>query len=169
MLNLTFKEIPATDEQQVRELIKHVLGGLKEKDFFIPYEEWEYRSFFDPSYGLIHGAYDKETLVGISQLYYSEAIISEAKNILGISEYGCGELGGNLVLPDYRGHGIMYTLGKLQIKLAKESGDRFVFALAHPDNIGSKKSLDKIGFTLQKTQATSSGYLRDFFIIDFQN
>ncbi len=63
MNNLTYKEINKEDEKQLRDLIKIVLDGLENPQFFIPYEKWELEQIFDKSYAPLHGAYDGEKLV----------------------------------------------------------------------------------------------------------
>jgi len=62
MNNLVFKEVDQKDKKQVMDLIKNVLGGLERKEFFIPYEEWELKEFFNKDYALLHGAYDGDKL-----------------------------------------------------------------------------------------------------------
>ena len=164
MINLVFKEVPISDKGQVRQLAEHVIGNLERPEFFIPYADWEYDCFFEKSYGLIHGAYYEDKLVGISQLYFSDEIISEAVQFMGLSESKCCELGGNLVNPDFRKKGIMNTLGAIQLKLATKIGFDYVIALAHPDNIGSIKALDKLKFNYLKYGILSNGFERNFYL-----
>lgn len=54
MAELEYKKIDKRDEQQVRELINIVLGGLEKKEYFIPYEEWELQKLFDESYAPLY-------------------------------------------------------------------------------------------------------------------
>ena len=138
MNNLTYKEINKEDEKQLRDLIKIVLDGLENPQFFIPYEKWELEQIFDKSYAPLHGAYDGEKLVGMAQLYVKEDFLKEYKEILGLQSFRVCELGGNLVLPEYRGKGIMYALIKLQAELAKDMGFDYVISMAHPENFVSK-------------------------------
>ena len=91
--------------------------------------------------------------------------MQEYIDILGLNEYKVCELGGNLVLPEYRGNGIMYELIKLQTKLAKDMGFDYIISMAHPDNMGSKKSLMKIGLEYVKTTTVNESFLRDIFIM----
>ena len=110
MNNLTYKEINKEDEKQLRDLIKIVLDGLENPQFFIPYEKWELEQIFDKSYAPLHGAYDGEKLVGMAQLYVKEDFLKEYKEILGLQSFRVCELGGNLVLSEYRGNGITTKL-----------------------------------------------------------
>ena len=54
MSELEYKKIDKKDEQQVRDLINTVLGGLERKEYFIPYEEWELNSLFDENYAPLY-------------------------------------------------------------------------------------------------------------------
>ena len=91
--------------------------------------------------------------------------MQEYIDILGLNGYKVCELGGNLVLPEYRGNGIMYELIKLQTKLAKDMGFDYITSMAHPYNMGSKKSLMKIGLEYVKTTTVNESFLRDIFIM----
>ena len=46
-MNLVYKKIEEKDKEQLFKLIETVLGGLEDKEYFIPYEQWEYDSMFD--------------------------------------------------------------------------------------------------------------------------
>ena len=163
-MDLEYKKIPKEDEQQVRDLINIVLGGLEKQEFFIPYEEWELKSLFNEEYAPIHGAYDGEKLVGMAQLYVDQNMLKEFKDVMGLSEYKVCELGGNLVLPEYRGMGITSQLHKIQNKLAKELKFDYIISMAHPENIGSLKALQKIGLEYLKTTTVANGHLRDIYM-----
>ena len=110
MSDLIYKEIEKKDEKQLRNLIKTVLGGLENPQFFIPYADWELEQLYDKSYAPLHGAYDGDKLVGMAQLYIRQDFLQEYIDILDLNGYKVCELGGNLVLPEYRGNGIMYKL-----------------------------------------------------------
>lgn len=64
MNNLVYKKIKETDKEQVFNLIQTVLDGLENKEYFIPYEQWELDSMFDDkNYAPLYGAYDGDKLV----------------------------------------------------------------------------------------------------------
>lgn len=165
MSKFIFKEIEKKDEKQLRNLIKTVLEGLENPQFFIPYAEWELEQLYDKSYAPLHGAYDGEKLVGMAQLYIKEEFLEEYVNVLNLNGYRVCELGGNLVLPEYRKQGITYELMKLQAKLAKEMGFDYIISMAHPDNIGSKRALMKLGLEYVKTTIVNETFLRDIFMM----
>lgn len=165
MEDFTFKEIERKDEKQLRKLIKTVLDNLENPQFFIPYAEWELEQLYDKSYAPLYGAYDGEKLVAMAQLYIREDFLQEYINLLGLNNYKVCELGGNLVLPEYRRKGIMHKLMKMQIELAKNMKFDYVISMAHPDNEASKRNLTKLGLKYVKQEVVNEIYLRDIYIM----
>lgn len=163
-MKFEFKEIEKKDEKQLMNLIKTVLDNLEKEEYFIPYEKWELESMFDKTYAPLYGAYDNEKLVAMTQLYIREDFLEEYINILDLKGNRVCELGGNLVLPEYRGKGLITELMKLQSNLAKEMKFDYIISMAHPDNIASKKSLEKIGLKYVKTTTVNGKYLRDIYM-----
>jgi len=165
-MELVYKKIEEKDKEQLFELIEIVLGGLENKEYFIPYEQWEYDSMFDEkNYAPLYGAYDKDKLVGMAQLYVSQDMLAEFKKEFGLENYIICELGGNLVLPEYRGRGITTKLQKMELELAKNLGFDYIISMAHPDNIGSCKTLEKVGLDFIKTTTLSNGFLRNLYML----
>lgn len=63
-MNLVYKKIEEEDKEKVFSLIETVLSGLENKEYFIPYEQWELDSMFDEeNYAPLYGAYDGDKLV----------------------------------------------------------------------------------------------------------
>lgn len=63
-MNLIYKKVEENDKEQVFNLIDIVLSGLENKDYFIPYEQWELDSMFDDkNYAPLYGAYDGDKLI----------------------------------------------------------------------------------------------------------
>lgn len=165
-MNLTYKKIPESDKEQVFNLIDEVLTNLENRDYFIPYEDWELNSMFDEkNYAPLYGAYDNNKLVGMAQLYVSQDMLNDFKKEFKLTEYKVCELGGNLVLKEYRGHGITTTLQKMELELAKKLGFDYIISMAHPDNVGSSKTLEKVGLKFVKTTTLSNGFLRNLYML----
>lgn len=165
MNELTYKKIEEKDKDQLFALIDTVLSGLPDEAHFIPYEQWELDSMFDEvNYAPLYGAYDGDKLVGMAQLYVSQDMLKDFKEEFGLSEYKVCELGGNLVLPEYRGRGITTTLQKMEMELAKELGFDYIISMAHPDNVASCKTLEKIGLEFVKETTLSNGFLRKLYM-----
>lgn len=164
-MELVYKKIKECDKDQLFELINVVLNGLPDQSHFIPYEQWELDSIFDDvNYAPLYGAYDGDKLVGMAQLYVSQDMLKDFKDEYGLSSYKVCELGGNLVLPEYRGLGITTKLQTIEMELAKELGFDYIISMAHPDNIGSCKTLEKIGLDFVKETTLSNGFLRKLYM-----
>lgn len=168
MAEIIFKKVPKQDELQLRNIINVVLGGLERPEFFIPYEEWEIKKMFEEDYAPLLGAYDGDKLVAMAQLYVDQDMLKEFKEVLGIADKKVCELGGNLVLPEYRGQGLMFKMIQIQHEWAKELGYDYIISMAHPDNIGSLKSLEKLGLQYIKTTTVANGHLRAIYMKKIQ-
>ena len=164
-MELIYKKIEERDKEQLFKLIDVVLSNLEDSSYFIPYEQWEYDSMFDESYAPLYGAYDGEKLVGMAQLYVSQTMLKDFKSEFGLDEYTVCELGGNLVLPEYRGRGITTKLQKIQLELARNLGFDYIISMAHPNNIGSCKTLEKVGLEFIKETTLSNGFLRKLYML----
>ena len=164
-MELVYKKIEEKDKEQLFKLIDIVLGGLPNPQYFIPYEEWEYESMFDEeNYAPLYGAYDGDKLVGMAQLYVSQDMLKDFKDEFGLTEYQVCELGGNLVLPEYRGNGITTKLQTMLFQIAKDRGFDYIISMAHPDNVGSCKTLEKVGLEYVKETVLSNGFLRKLYM-----
>ena len=164
-MELIYKKIEEKDKEQLFKLIDIVLNGLPDQSHFIPYEQWELDSMFDDvNYAPLYGAYDGEKLVGMAQLYVSQDMLKDFKEEFDLTEYKVCELGGNLVLPEYRGRGITTRLQTIEMQLAKDLGFDYIISMAHPDNIASKRNLEKVGLEFVKTDTVNETFLRDIYI-----
>ena len=165
-MELIYKKIDKKDSDQLFDLIEKVLGGLENPDYFIPYEQWELDRMFDEeNYAPLLGAYDGDKLVGMAQLYVSQDMLAGFKKDYKLEEYKICELGGNLVLPEYRGRGITTKLQTMLLEIAKTKDFDYIISMAHPDNIGSLKTLEKIGLEMIKTTKLSNGFLRTLYML----
>lgn len=103
-------------------------------------------------------------LFGMAQLYVSQDMLADKKRELELEDYTVCELGGILVLPEYRGNGIATALQKIELELALELEFDYVISMAHPDNIGSQKTLEKVGLNFIKETRLSNGFLRKLYM-----
>ena len=164
-MELVFKKVEEKDKEQLFELINIVLNGLPDQAHFIPYEQWELESMFDDvNYATLYGAYDGDKLVGMAQLYVSQDMLNDFKKEFNLTDYKVCELGGNLVLPEYRGMGITTKLQTIELELAKNLGFDYIISMAHPDNIGSCKTLERVGLEFVKETTLSNGFLRKLYM-----
>lgn len=121
--------------------------------------------FDEKNYAPLYGAYDGDKLVGIAQLYVSQDMLADFKAEFDFTEFKVCELGGNLVLPEYRGNGITTKLQTMELQFAKELGFDYIISMAHPNNIGSCKTLEKVGLKFVKETTLSSGFLRKLYML----
>lgn len=165
MSNIVYKKVEKEDKEQLFNLIDTVLGGLENKEYFIPYEQWELDSMFDDiNYAPLYGAYDGDKLVGMAQLYVSQDMLKDFKIEFGLEDYKVCELGGNLVLPEYRGRGITTHLQTIEFDIAKKLGFDYIISMAHPNNVGSCKTLERVGLEFVKETRLSNGFLRKLYM-----
>lgn len=165
-MNLIYKKVEEKDTEQLFKLIDTVLGSLESEEYFIPYEQWELDSMFDEkNYAPLYGAYDGEKLVGMAQLYVSQNMLADFKKEFELENYEVCELGGNLVLPEYRGNGITTKLQTIELELARKLGFDYIISMAHPNNIGSCKTLERVGLKFVKETRLSNGFLRKLYML----
>ena len=105
------------------------------------------------------------SLFGMAQLYVSQKMLADFKKEFELEDYSVCELGGNLVLPEYRGNGITTKLQTMEIKLAKELGFDYIISMAHPENVGSCKTLERVGLKFIKETRLSNGFLRKLYML----
>ena len=162
-MEYTYKKIDETDKDKVFNLIDVVMKGLKSADFCVPFEQWEYDSMFDDkNYAPCFGAYDGDKLVGMMQLYVSQDFLADIKKELGLLKYKCCELGGALILSEYRSHGIAVNLGMMCYKAAQDLGFDYIVAAAHPENRSSYHTLERYADCVK--EANVGGYVRKLYM-----
>ncbi len=165
-LELEFKPVTKEDKEQFMSLVNTVLNNLENKDFFIPYESFEYDAMLNNSnYAKIFGAYHNNKLVAVSVLVFDKTIMEEEKLHYNINTCNICELGGNLVLPEYRGLKIASFLQKISIEYATNQKFSYVVSMAHPENIKGCKTLEGAGLKYLNTVKLNSGYLRNLYML----
>lgn len=96
-------------------------------------------------------------------------MLADFKKEFGLEDYTVCELGGNLVLPEYRGNGITTKLQTIEFELAEQLGFDYIISMAHPDNISSQKTLEKVGLNFIKETRLSNGFLRNLYMKKLEN
>jgi GNAT superfamily N-acetyltransferase len=165
-MEITYHRIRKSDKKNIDFLVKTCLENLPRKDFFIPFSKEDLKKFFDEKYGIRIGAYDGEKIVGIGCLYIDQNELSKIKSVLEISNKKVCELGDYLVLPEYRGHGIMRTIQSMLIDIAIESQFEVITSTVHPENIASLSVLSKHLQVIKTTEY--NGYLRNIMMKDIE-
>lgn len=167
MSDLVYRRIVKEDEKQLRKLIKVVLGNLKRPEFFVPFSEEEIEDMLDESKVIAYGAYDNERLVGSGQLFLDEKYVEDIKKAIKINDGKVLELGGYLVLDEYRNQGIMKKLQEILIEDAKKTGFDYAVITAHPDNIASNSVIRHSEAKLAKI-INLGGFLRNIYLLQLK-
>ena len=105
----------------------------------------------------------------MAQLYISQNMLADFKKEFGLENYTVCELGGNLILPEYRGNGITTNLQKIELELARKLGFDYIISMAHQNNIGSCKTLEKVGLKFVKETRLSNGFLRKLYMLKLRD
>lgn len=162
---IEYRKITLEEKESLRNLIDKVLNDLERKEFFIPFTEQEIDMMFDDSKVITYGAYDNNKLIGTAQLYLTENYVEEIKEILNLNNSSVAELGGALVLEEYRNKGIMKQLSKKLIEEAKNKQYEYIVITVHPENIASNKTFSFTGAKVEKTVKLGE-YLRNIYLLD---
>ena len=162
---IEYRKITIEEKESLVNLIDKVLQNLERKEFFIPFTTEEIDMMFDDSKVIVYGAYDNNKLVGTAQLYLSENYVEEIKQILSLDSNSVAELGGALVLEEYRNKGIMKELSKRLIEEAKNRSIEYIVITVHPENIASNKAFSYTGAKVKQT-VNLGEYLRNIYLLD---
>ncbi len=147
------------------EMSRKIVSFLPREEFLIPMTPEEYEgTFVDGSQDIVYGLFDNGQLIATSALLHDTRAYAEQAEVADILAHRCTEIGECMVLPDYRGQGLMLQLNQLLKADAQRLGVEYMLATAHPDNIASNTSLQHLGFSLVKT-FSRHGYLRNLYVM----
>lgn len=161
---MTVRPLDSADKQLFFDFNKRILDNLQNKDWFIPFAPDD-DGVLQPRHDFFYGQFDGDALVGISGLIFEEKFLGELREILGLQGEKIAEVGGSMVLPQYRGRNIMLTLNKMLVDKAREMGLTYLVATVHPDNIASSTSAEKLGFVKQTVINRKGRYLRNLYLM----
>lgn len=166
-IELEFKEVKEQDKSQFQYLISKVLNNLENKAFFIPYSNEECNAIVsNKDYATVFGAYHNDKLIALSMVIYDKEMMDKERIYYDLNSNNICELGGNLVLPEYRGLKIAKYLQEISIKFAKKHKYDYVISMAHPENVKGCKTLEGAGLEYLKTVKLDSGYTRNLYILN---
>jgi hypothetical protein len=63
-------------------------------------------------------------------------------------------------LPEFRGHGLQYRLMDYAEKMLQTTGIKYLMCTVHPENVFSKRNVEKLGYRLVKTGMKYGGLPR---------
>lgn len=161
---MIFRKLTKNDANQLFSLIDKVENALTDKNFWLPLNDTAKDHFFDPDWTEFFGFFENEVLISAVALFYNEHEFGESADYLGISKKGLAEVGRAMVRPDKRGQGLLLQMLELLKEEARKRNIKTLLATVYPQNLPSKKSFLKSGFTLEDTYTKSSGFERSIFL-----
>ena len=163
---LEYRKLEEDDESRLSTLINIIEADLSDATWWLPIKTEAKDHFFDNSWTIFQGAFEKGELVAASGLFLNPFEYGECADIIGANYNHTAEIGRCMVHPDYRGKNIMLSLNKMLLKEAKSLKRSTILATAHPNNISSNSSLIRLGMQIRKTIVKSNNYPRNILVMD---
>ncbi len=157
------RQLTLQDKAEFLALKKTVLDGLQHKDWFVDVPDNDV--WITPQHDILYGKFDGQKLVGVSGMLLDESFYFELRKALNLPTEKIAEMGVSLVLPDYRGQNIMYQINSVVEDKAREMGFEYIEATAHPDNVASCTSIEKLGFEKKNCIMRKGRYLRNVYLL----
>ncbi|MDO4497274.1 MAG: GNAT family N-acetyltransferase [Bacteroidales bacterium] len=157
------------EDRATHEAMSEVIyEALPSKKWLIPMTEEEYDdTYSDENEDVVYGIFEGERLVATSSLLHDVRAYAVNLELEEVLKHPCIEIGESMVLPEYRGNGLMLRLNTLIKEEAKRQGIRYMLATAHPDNIASNTSLQHLGYKIIK-EFTRAGKRRNLLVLDLK-
>ena len=159
---MEIRQLTEKDRESLLNLIDTIEEKLENKTWWLPISAEALENFFNKDWTIFYGAFDGEKLVAASALfinkYYFESIVSHLENV-DINKFG--KIGRCMVHPDYRGNNLMFKINQKLVKIAKSMNLEYLGAIAHPQNIASNTSLQKLGLRVAQTIIKDGKYPRN--------
>lgn len=162
---IVFRQLEQDDSESLYMLINDIECSLPDATWWLPIKKTAQEHFFDKSWTIFYGAFDKDKLVAASGLFINPYEYAECAIQLGLNLDKTAEIGRCMVLPDYRGHNLMFMLNKLLIEEALKLDRSTIIATAHPNNISSNKSLIKLGMSIKGEIVKMDSYPRNILVM----
>lgn len=160
-----FRRIKPEEKELLKELQSEVYNELERKEFFMPFSDEVIDMMFDNDKIVAYGAYHEGRLIGTAQLYIDDMFVYEVRELLELGDRKLADLGGSLVLSEYRQNGIMTSLSTILIQEAKRRKIEQLIITIHPENIASHATYTKMG--AEKVLTTNFGeYYRNVYLLD---
>lgn len=146
---MIIRKLELKDTQNFCDLIVDMYSNLENLEWFspMPYDTENVSSMIQNPRFYIIGAFDGDTLMGVSSLDY------KCGKLIGKIDFpkDCNtdklvEIGFNMVSSKHRGKGIMKQMVQFLLDKIIQDGFEWVFSKVHKDNFASSKSLIKNNF-----------------------
>lgn len=142
------EKIDRTYGGQLEELICNIEGSLSDELFWLPIKKEAKDNFFNEEWTCFVGAFDQEKLVAAAALFFNEFEFGETLDTVGVNRAdfsSYAEIGRCMVLPEYRGRGLMCSMIASLKEIAIEAEKKYLVATVHPQNMASRRSLENAG------------------------
>lgn len=165
---IEIKRLDKNNQQNFIEFNRVIADNLQNSKWFIPFSQENLLHTFDEGSSLVvYGAFVDGVLACISLFDMNWAEYEEVALAVGVDKQKKGaELGGCMVLPSFRGKNLMLEVNKELKTVAKKMGIEYFVATAHPDNVASNRSLQKLGMEQKKTIIRCGEYLRNVYFLE---
>ena len=163
------RRLDKSNQQDFIEFNRIIRANLSNPEWFMPFSEENMRHTFDKDSTLVvYGAFVDGVLAAISLFDTNEEEFKELSVVanVGLDKKGA-ELGGSMVLPQYRGQNLMLDINNELVSVAKEMGLNYFVATVHPDNVASNRSVQKMGMEKKAVVTRTGGYLRNVYLLEF--
>ncbi len=160
------KRLDKSHHKAFKDINAIIMQNLTNSSWFMPFSEENLENAFDEKSSLtIYGAFVDGVLAGVSLIDTNKDEFNELAVKLGVQNLNGAELGGSMVLPEYRGKNLMNKINAELIDYAKKVGLDYLVATAHPDNIASNSSLKKLGMENKLKVIRTGGYERNVYVL----
>lgn len=163
------RKLEIEDLEQLNYLIKNVEENIKNQLMWLPIKEEAKIHFFDKNWTVFFGCFVDDKLVGASALFLNKFEFEESAKQINLETENIAEIGRCMVLLEYRGNNIMYIINQKIIEYARHSGINTLIATAHPDNVASNTSLQKLGMKIVKCYLKENKFLRNILVLNLSN
>lgn len=161
----TLRCLTPKDRAKHKAMSEVIYEALPSKELLIPMTEEEYDdTYTDANEDVVYGIFEGERLIATSSLLHDVRAYAVNPELAEILQHPCVEIGESMVLPEYRGHGLMLRLNTLIKEEAKRQGMHYMLATAHPDNIANNTSLKHLGYEVIK-EFTRAGKRRNLLVL----
>ena len=157
------RHLTTSDRKIFDEFNSVILDALKNKEWFIPFDKDD--PVLEESHDYFIGYFDGDKLAAISALIFDEHFLGELREITGLGGKKIAEVGGSMVLPEYRGQNLMLQLNRKLVSYARDKGYEYLVATVHPDNVASRTSAETLGFKLHSRFMRKGRFLRNLYVM----
>ena len=162
----TLRCLTPEDRAKHKAMSEVIYEALPSKELLIPMTEEEYDdTYTDENEDVVYGIFENDQLIATSSLLHDVRAYAINPELEEVLKHPCIEIGESMVLPEYRGKGLMLRLNNLIMDEAKRQGVKYMLATAHPDNIASNTSLKHLGYEVIK-EFTRAGKRRNLLVLD---